>query len=176
MVGDGIYVADDFCRHAAVVFEAGGSVGDIVFGFDDGLTGVAAFEFGQPGGTRASFLCQAEENASAFLGCRASPWAFFEGRSRRDDGAVDIFGAGVRYLGDYFFGRRIVDGESLRGWAGGPFAVDEYLVGLYFCCASAGHVIFSCVPQGLMARMLCCHSGTTEVALLRIGCDVFRRL
>src|ERR1700722_20198177 len=48
--GDGINVAGDFRGEAAVVLETGGDVGDVVFGFNEWLAGVAAFEFGEYGG------------------------------------------------------------------------------------------------------------------------------
>ncbi len=56
VVGHGVHVADDFGCEASVVFEAGGDVGDVVFGFDDGLAGVAAFEFGKCGEIGADFF------------------------------------------------------------------------------------------------------------------------
>ena len=129
VVGNGIDVADDFGGQAAVVFEAGGGVGDVEFGFDDGLAGVAAFEFGERGKIGADFFGEAEEDAAAFLRGGGRPWAFFEGGFGGGYGAVDVVGAGVGDLGDDFFGGGIVDGEGLRGLARDPFAVDVHLIG-----------------------------------------------
>jgi hypothetical protein len=56
VVGNGIHVADHFGGEAAVVLEAGGGIVDIEFGFDDGLAGVAAFEFGESGKIGADFF------------------------------------------------------------------------------------------------------------------------
>ena len=121
IVGDGVDVADDFRRHASVIFEAGGSVGDVVLSFDDRLAGIAAFEFGESGKVGADFFGEAEEDAAAFLRGGAGPWAFFESRFRSGDGAVDVFGAGIGDLGDDFLGRGIVDGEGFRRMTRGPF-------------------------------------------------------
>jgi len=60
-------VSHDFCGQAAVIFEAGGHVSDVVLGFDDRFTGVARFEIGQTGSVQADFLGQLEENAAAIL-------------------------------------------------------------------------------------------------------------
>ena len=47
IVRNGIHLAGDFRGEAAVILEARRNVGEIVFGFDDRLARVAAFEFGQ---------------------------------------------------------------------------------------------------------------------------------
>src|SRR5258708_3677776 len=54
--GDGIDVTENFVGEAGVVFETGCGVGDVVLGFNNGLAGIAAFEFGKRGGVRANFL------------------------------------------------------------------------------------------------------------------------
>ena len=151
VVGNRIHVADNFRREAAVIFEAGGDVVDVVLGFDDGLAGVAAFEFGERGQVLANFVGEAEENAAALLRGGGRPRAFFECSFGGGDGAVHIVGAGVGNLRDHFFGRGIVDGEGLRGFARDPFAVDEHLVGLDFGLNSAGH---RGLLQGLKPRSL----------------------
>ena len=143
IVGNGIHIADNFGREPAVIFEAGGDIVEVVLGFDDRLAGVAAFEFGERGQIGANFFGQAEQHAAALLrGCRR-PRAFFESGLGSGDGAVHVVGRGVRNLGDYFFGRRIVDRESFRGLARDPFAVDEHLISLYFGLDSAGHALTS---------------------------------
>ena len=155
VVGDGVDVAEDFGGQAAVVFEAGGGVGDVVFGFDDGLAGVAAFEFGERGQSSARIFSARRKRT------RPRSWAVVldHGPSskaawRGGDGAVDFFGAGVGDLGDDFFGGGIVDGEGFRGMARGPFAVDKHLVSFYFCSDSARHFVISCLPHGLKATKL----------------------
>src|SRR5579863_5026271 len=40
VIGNGIDITDNFGGKAAIIFEAGSSVGDVVFGFDDGLASV----------------------------------------------------------------------------------------------------------------------------------------
>ena len=67
VVGNRIHVSQNLCGQAAVVLEAGGDVGDIVFGFDDRLAGVAGFQFGQHGRVLANLLGEPEEHAAAFL-------------------------------------------------------------------------------------------------------------
>jgi len=48
-------VAENFIREAGVILETSCGVGDVVLGFDDGLTGIAAFEFGERGSVGANF-------------------------------------------------------------------------------------------------------------------------
>src|ERR1700733_738375 len=62
-----IHVAEGCGGEAAVVLEAGGGIVDIEFGFNDGLTGVAAFEFGEGGKMGPDLFCQTEQDAAAFL-------------------------------------------------------------------------------------------------------------
>ena len=139
VVGDGIHVADNFGGESAVVFEAGGDVVEVVFGFDDGLAGVAAFEFGERGQILTNFVGEAEQNAAALLRRRGRPRAFFESGLGGGDGAVHVVGRGVGDLRDHFFRRGIVDGEGLRGLARDPFAVDKHLISLHVGLDSAGH-------------------------------------
>jgi hypothetical protein len=92
IVGNGIDVADNFGGQAAVIFEAGGGVVDVEFGFDDRLAGVAAFEFGQRGKIGANFFGEAEEDAAALLRGAGRPWAVFERGFGGGYGAVDVVG------------------------------------------------------------------------------------
>ena len=86
VVGDGIDGAGDLGGEAAVVFEAGGGVGDVELGLDDGLAGVAGFELGEHGRFGADFFGDAEEDASALLGGGLRPTAFVEGVAGGFDG------------------------------------------------------------------------------------------
>ena len=79
VVGNGIDVPGDLGRQAAVVLEAGGDVGHVVLGFDDGLAAVAGFEFGEGSGVLANGVGQLEEHATALLRGAATPMD----RSRR---------------------------------------------------------------------------------------------
>ena len=131
----------------------------IVLSLDDGLAGVAAFEFGERGQVLPDFVGEAEQNAAALLRGRRRPRAFFERGFGGGDGAVHVVGAGVGNLRDDFFGRGIVDGEGLRGLAGDPFAVDEHLVRLDFGLNSARA---SWPPAGLKPRLLLRLNGAAE--------------
>ena len=113
VVGNRVHVADDFGGEASVVFEAGGDVVDVEFGFDDRLAGVAAFEFCERGQVRANFFGETEEDAAALLRRCGRLRAFFEGGLGGGDSAVHIVGGGVGDLGDCFFGGGIVYGEGL---------------------------------------------------------------
>ena len=62
--GHGIDVAENFVGEAGIIFKTGCGVGDVIFGFDDGLPGIAAFEFGKCGGVGANFLSEQIGRAS----------------------------------------------------------------------------------------------------------------
>jgi hypothetical protein len=53
-------MAHNFVRQTAVIFEAGGYIRDVEFGFDNGLAGVAGFQFRKHGGVLADFFCELE--------------------------------------------------------------------------------------------------------------------
>jgi hypothetical protein len=152
IVGDGIHIADDFGGQSAVVFETSSHVVDIVLSFDDGLAGVAAFQFGERRQVLANFVGEAEKDATSLLrGCRR-PWALFESGLGGGDGAVHVVGRGVGNLRDHFFGRGIVNRESLRRLARDPFSVDEHLISLDFGLNSAGHCFADLLlTQGVVA-------------------------
>src|SRR5258706_6544843 len=109
-----IDVADNFGGEATVVFEAGSGVGDVVLGLDDGLAGIAAFEFGECGLVGADFFGGAEEDAAALLRRRTGPRAFFECDFGGGYGAVDVVGTSVGDLGDDFFRGGSENGERLH--------------------------------------------------------------
>ena len=56
VVRHGIHIAEDLRSQAAVVFETSGDVGDVIFGFDYGLAGIATLQFGKHGGFLANAL------------------------------------------------------------------------------------------------------------------------
>ena len=85
--GHRIHVAGNFGGEAAVVLEAGRDVGDVVFGFDDRLAGVAAFEFGKRGGVLADFFGELEEDAAAVLRGGLAPRTVVERFARGFHGA-----------------------------------------------------------------------------------------
>ncbi len=172
IVGNWIHVTDNFGGEAAVIFEAGGGVVDVELGLDDGLAGVAAFEFGERGKIAADFFRETEQDSAAFLRGGARPRTFFKSGLGRGYGTVDVVGAGVGDLRDYFFRGGIVDGERLRGCARDPFAVDVHLISadfvLGFGCDSAGHFVStSCFHHGLKPQILSNFSGTTAVVSSR---------
>ncbi len=137
--GNGVDVAENFVGEAGIVFEAGGHVGDIKFGFHDGLAGIAGFEFGEGGGIGANFFGEFVEQAAAVLRGRGGPGAGVEGGAGGGDGGIDIGGGRGGDLRDDFFGGGIVDGESFARGAGGPLVVDEILAGLHGGLSGAGH-------------------------------------
>ena len=126
---NGIHVAGDFCREASVVFEAGGDVGDVVFGLDDRLAGVAALKIGEGGGVFADFFGELKEDTAAILRGRLPPRAVVEGFAGGFDGSVNVGFVGCCHVGDDFFGRRIVDGEGFAARGCDPLIVDEIFVG-----------------------------------------------
>ena len=139
VVRDRIHISKNFRGQAAVVLEAGGYVGDVIFRFDDRLAGVAGLQFRQHRRVLANLFSEAEEHASAFLGSCRRPRTIFEGGLGSGHGTVHVVGVGVRGLRDHFFAGRIVHRESLVGFAIDPLAVDVELVGAYVGFHSAGH-------------------------------------
>ena len=101
---------------AAVVFETGGGVGDVVFGFDDRLAAIARLQLGQRRGMGAYALGEFEEQPAAILSGSLRPRAGFEGSHGGGDGEVDIGCAGVRNFGDDFFGGGVVYGSQAPRW------------------------------------------------------------
>ena len=112
VVGDGVHVADNLGGEAAIVFEAGGGIGDVALGFDNGLTAVAALEFGERGEIGADLFGETEKNSASLLRGGARPRAVFKCGFGRGNRAVHVVGAGIGDLSDHFFGRGIVDRES----------------------------------------------------------------
>ena len=151
VVGNGIHVSQNLGGQATVIFEAGGDVVDVKFGFDDGLAAVAGFEFRQHDGVLSYFFCETEEHATALLcGC-GSPRAIFECGFRGGRGAVYVFGISVGDLGDYFFSGGVVNGECLARFAVHPLAVNVHLISANFGFHSTGHVT-SCSGLASYAR------------------------
>ncbi len=145
VVGNGIYVAENFGGEPAVVFEAGGGVVDIEFGLDDRLAGVAGFELGQHRQVLTNLVGETEKNAATFLGRSGGPCAVFKGGFRGGDGAVHVVGIGVWNLGDDFLARGIVDGEGFRGLAIDPFTIDVHLISADVGFDSTRHKDLLCV-------------------------------
>src|SRR5207249_6171048 len=68
-----IHAASDFVGEATVILETGCHVGDVIFRFDNGLAGVAAFKLGELPSALADFFRYLEEDAAAVLGGGSSP-------------------------------------------------------------------------------------------------------
>src|SRR5207302_10700977 len=77
---------------AGVVFKTGCGVGDVVFGFDDGLAGIAAFQFGKLRGVPANLLRQLAKNAAAMGGSGLAPGTGIKRGARGLDSTIDIGG------------------------------------------------------------------------------------
>src|SRR5438128_822998 len=90
VVRNGIYVSENLCGQTAVVLEARSDVVDIVFRFDDGLAGVAAFQFSQQGCVLANLVGQAEQYAASFLSGGDCPRTIFKCPFGGGNSAVDI--------------------------------------------------------------------------------------
>ena len=137
--GHRIHVAGDFVGEAAVILEASCDVGDVEFRFDDGLAGVAAFQFGELRGVLADFFGKSEENAAAILRRGSGPGAGIKCGAGGLDGFVGVFGVRGGDLGYYFFGGGIVDGERFAGGATDPLAVDVVQISPNAGFGDAGH-------------------------------------
>ena len=105
IIGNRIYVAENFCRQAAVVFEAGCDVSDVIFGFDDRLAGSC----GIPVPRASPVFCRifsARRNSTRPRSCAVVVAqghlsnAALAPRYR----AIHVFRVRVRNLRDYFFG------------------------------------------------------------------------
>src|SRR5579859_187298 len=135
----GIDVPEDLGGQTAVVFETGGHVGDVIFGFHDGLAGVAGFEVGKAGGILANFLGQLEQNTATILCGGFRPGTGVKGFARGFYRGVDIFFIGGADPSDYFFGGRIVNGKGFSRCAGDELAVDIIFASANFRLYAAGH-------------------------------------
>src|SRR6266404_4592755 len=102
--GNGIDVAENFVREAAVILETGCGIGDVVLGFDDGFAGIAAFEFGKLRGVGANFLREFVEKAAAIGGSGLAPGAGVKGSARGFYGTIDVGGRAGSHMRDHFFG------------------------------------------------------------------------
>ena len=134
-----VHVSENLGGKSTVVFKAGGDVGDVVFGFDNGFAGVARFEFGQHREVLANFFCKAEEYAATLLRRRRCPRSFFERCLCRRDGLVYIVRTGFRNLRDYLFRGRIIDRKRLPRVAVNPFTVHVHLVDAHIRLHSTCH-------------------------------------
>ena len=128
----------NFRGETAVVLEAGGDIGDVEFGFDDRLAGIAAFKFGQFVGAAPHDVGQPEQHPAAILGRGVMPRSFVKRAAGGRDCPIDIVGCGVGCLRDGFGGGRIDDVEraGTAGWD--ERAVDTGVMAanqeLYACC------------------------------------------
>ena len=112
VVGNGIDEAEDLGGEAAVIFEAGGGVVDVVLGFDDGLAACCGHSSSASiGQVLADFVGQTEQYAATLLRGGGCPRAVFEGGFGGGDCAIHVFGVRVGHLRDDFFRGRIVDRE-----------------------------------------------------------------
>jgi hypothetical protein len=66
-------VAENLVREAGVVFKTSCGVGNVALGFNDGLAGIAAFQFGKLRGVGANFLRQFIKDAAAIGGGGLAP-------------------------------------------------------------------------------------------------------
>ncbi len=128
VVRHGIYVAQNFGGHTAVIFEAGGGVGDVVLGFDDRLAGIATLEISQVRRFLANAFGEAKQNAAAILRGGLRPRAGIKCCFGSGYGAVHIFFIRFGNFGDDFFGGGIVNGENAAAVRFDKFAVDVHLV------------------------------------------------
>ncbi len=129
----------NFIGQAGVVFETSCGVGDVVLRFDDGLAGIAAFQFGKGRGVRANFLRQLIEKAATISGGGLSPGAGIEGGARGFYSAIDIGCRSRGHMGDHFLSRRIIDGKHFARRALNPLTVDIVLIGSNDRFRSTGH-------------------------------------
>ena len=126
-----------FGRKPAIIFKAGRDIGHIVFGFNNRLAGVAAFEFGEFRSFPAEFFRQLEQNAPAILRRGLRPWARIKRNARRFYRAIDIGRISRSNLRDNFFRGRIVDWKSFAGRRAFPFAIHKILIAAYSRCCTA---------------------------------------
>ena len=128
IVRDGIYVAQNLSGHSAVIFKAGRGVGDVVFGFDDWLAGIAAFQVRQVRRLLANSLGQAEKYAPAILRRGLRPSAGIERCLRGGYSSIDVVFIRFGNFGNDFLGGRIVNGENSAAVRFHKFAVDVHLM------------------------------------------------
>src|SRR6266436_4459317 len=144
--GNGIDVAENFVREAAVILETGCGIGDVVLGFDDGFAGIAAFEFGKLRGVGANFLREFVEKAAAIGGSSLAPGAGVKGSARGFYGTIDVGGRAGSHMRDHFFGGGIIDGKHLAGRTFDPLSVDIVLISSNNRRRTAGH---NCLPNSI---------------------------
>src|SRR6202011_5749844 len=87
----------------------------------------------------ANLFGETEQHPAALLGGGSGPRSILEGGLGGGDGTVHVVRVGVGRLRNDFFGRRIVDGESLGRFAIDPLSVNVELIGTDFGLHSAGH-------------------------------------
>ncbi len=141
-----IDVAKNFVGKAGVIFKTSCSVGDVVFGFDDGLARIAAFEFSKLAGVGANFFGEFVEKAAAVGRGGLTPRAGIKRGARGFYGAVDIGGRTGRNVRYHFFSGGIVDGKHFTGRTFNPLAVDVVVIGSNDCFRSARH---NCLPNSV---------------------------
>ena len=95
-------MAGDFICQAAVVFEAGRNVRDVVFRFDDGLSCIAALQLGEMSRVLPDFFRKLEKDAPAVLRGRRGPRAGIKRRARGPYRQIDVGWVRRGNLGDDF--------------------------------------------------------------------------
>jgi hypothetical protein len=111
-------------RQAAVVLETGGDVGDVVFRFDNRLSGVARLECRQLGGPLSHKTGKLQQNPPALDGRGARPLSFVEDAAGRSHRAIDVLGGRIGNGGnDLACGG--IDDFALRAGARHEAAVHE---------------------------------------------------
>ena len=118
----------DLRRQAAVILEAGGNVGDVEFGFDDRLAGIARLELGELVGARADNLGELEEHAAAILRGGVLPLTRIESGACRRDRPRHVGGVRIRDAAEQIPGRRVDDVDGRRRFSARELAVDVEVV------------------------------------------------
>ncbi len=139
VVGHRIHRSLNLGGQAAVILEAGGGIGDVEFGLDDGFAGVAGFEFGKHGSILPNLIGQTEKHAAALLGGSSCPGAVFERGLGGGNGAIDVIGIAVGNLGNDLFRGGVVNRKRLVRLAVDPLAVHVHLISPDISFDPTGH-------------------------------------
>jgi hypothetical protein len=156
----------------AVILEAGGHISDIVFGFDDWLSGVTAFHVRQTSRVLSNLLRQLEENAATILCGGLRPRAGIKGSTRGFHGGIDISGVCRGHTSDNLFGGRVVNRERLAGRASEPVAIYIVLIRSDVHVDATGHDI----PPNFVAARAHSQRRAKNLNLPALQLPVYERL